>query len=104
MLSRKYTVFSLFLPFYANLVYIPQDGSCCRSASIFHLLIDIPGICCELRIGMALERETAEDRTMIQWGRRINSMAYSILSSIVVIIGAILLIGGLCILMFGLLR
>lgn len=53
---------------------------------------------------MALERETAEDRTMIQWGRRINSMAYSILSSIVVIIGAILLIGGLCILMFGLLR
>ena len=70
----------------------------------FPLPIEIPGIYCELPFGMAIEIVTAEDRIMIQWGRRINSKAYSALSNIVVIVGLLLLIGGSCIMVIGLSR
>lgn len=53
---------------------------------------------------MALEKEIAEDLTMIHWERRINSRTYNVFSYIIVIVGTLLLIGGLCMLVIGLFR
>jgi len=41
---------------------------------------------------------------MISRGCRINNRAYNVFSNIVVIVGMLLLISGLCILLIGLLR
>lgn len=41
---------------------------------------------------------------MGNWDRRINNRAFNVFSNFVVIIGMLLLIGGLCILVIGLLR
>ena len=41
---------------------------------------------------------------MIRWGQRINRRVYGVLSDIVVIVGLLLLLGGLCILAVGLSR
>ena len=53
---------------------------------------------------MVLEMYRAEERTMIHRGRRLNERSYNILSTFIVIVGMVLLIGGLCILVIGLFR
>jgi len=51
---------------------------------------------------MVIEMYMAEERTMIHWGRRSNERSYNILGNVIVIVGTLLLIGGLCILVIGL--
>mgnify|MGYP001065132554 CR=1 FL=1 len=41
---------------------------------------------------------------MIQWGRRLNTRSHNVVSYLVVIVGMLLLISGLCILVIGLFR